>query len=409
MSAAHLPFPVRYRRTRPWGPALDVLGREIANGAPFSRKAIVHRCKGAIDGVVLPAINKMSRELARMDDALVGRWGSTLEFQTLSETALAREYAMFAGAGAQIFAFDESITGMLLRSDVDGVPADALHVPFSHFFLDLEKPIPVPGQDEDGRPYELDGLYVRQDGTALELFPVSPDMAVSTDPFEALGDLSRSLGGRLRLDLRAGADLQTCVREAIAHHVDFYSRRLVAYGERLQSLALDDDEGRGEAEQARHITEKGLAAMKEQAASGDLESRCRLIVALVANMLCYVTAYRDAGSVGWASGTPTDRVAQLERATSDKRRGDLERKLLWDGYRKVVLFGSAGEHDDTGESHGSSRAAHWRRGHWRMQQHGPRNSLRRLTWVRPCIVGGADAAAIAGHVYSVSAAAAHHE
>lgn len=48
-------------------------------------------------------------------------------------------------------------------------------------------------------------------------------------------------------------------------------------------------------------------------------------------------------------------------------------------------------------------AAHWRRGHWRRQPHGPQNAQRKLVWLMPTLVNpGKSTEEVPGHLYLAS-------
>lgn len=61
--------------------------------------------------------------------------------------------------------------------------------------------------------------------------------------------------------------------------------------------------------------------------------------------------------------------------------GDSQRKTL-KGKPEIIAekMPKVGSH--------SAHAAHWVAGHWRQQPHGPKSSLRKLTWIRPYQTSG---------------------
>jgi hypothetical protein len=106
-------------------------------------------------------------------------------------------------------------------------------------------------------------------------------------------------------------------------------------------------------------------------------------VSLIVNGLLYVTAYPQDVLERWQAGTPEKWVQKASHGTAK----ELERnksKLNAMGYVRVHRVGEYfGSVVGTAE-----RSAHWRRGHFRNQAHGPRMSLRRLVWIRPVAVLG---------------------
>lgn len=73
------------------------------------------------------------------------------------------------------------------------------------------------------------------------------------------------------------------------------------------------------------------------------------------------------------------------------------------GYSKVHYCGYALQHEyeAQGGKRGELTEAHWRRGHWRNQPHGPGNGLRKLIWLRPVVVKREKGEPQRGRVYEV--------
>lgn len=73
------------------------------------------------------------------------------------------------------------------------------------------------------------------------------------------------------------------------------------------------------------------------------------------------------------------------------RQGNARPREFWTpnivGFRYQKRATTTGE---TGETAGTGRSVrpHWRRGHFRMQPHGPQRSARRVIWIEPTFVGG---------------------
>jgi hypothetical protein len=56
-------------------------------------------------------------------------------------------------------------------------------------------------------------------------------------------------------------------------------------------------------------------------------------------------------------------------------------------YDRIVVGPTWTEAGLTGDGGGASRRAHFRRGHFRNQAHGPGLTLRRIVWIRPAVIG----------------------
>ena len=105
----------------------------------------------------------------------------------------------------------------------------------------------------------------------------------------------------------------------------------------------------------------------------------RRVMSLVANTLCYLSAYPEDQQTQWLEGAPARLVEQSQSGPPTQVRR--ARSKLWAlGHTRVTRIGMAFEPEAT---QGASKHPHWRRGHWRMQAHGPAHSLRKLLWIHP--------------------------
>lgn len=111
----------------------------------------------------------------------------------------------------------------------------------------------------------------------------------------------------------------------------------------------------------------------------------RKAVQLIANGLCFITAYQGDIRDSWQPGTPQKWIDKATKGTS-KETERARSKLNAMGYRRVLRVGGLFSQ----QAAASPREATWRRGHWRNQAHGPAYSLRRVRWIRPvAVIGGA--------------------
>lgn len=108
---------------------------------------------------------------------------------------------------------------------------------------------------------------------------------------------------------------------------------------------------------------------------------------LIANVLCYVTAYPEDTKYTWQAGTPEKMRLKADTAPP-KEAARATSKLNAMGYRKVQYIG--GEFAAASEKSGARGVSpHWRRGHWRNQRYGPGLSLTKLKWLLPTrVLGG---------------------
>lgn len=83
----------------------------------------------------------------------------------------------------------------------------------------------------------------------------------------------------------------------------------------------------------------------------------------------------------------SDLRARLER-TGQAKRGKIERRMDR-VYDRIVVGPSGAAALKAPEDEGDGVATHWRRGHFRMQAHGPAMSLRKVLWIEPVLVAAA--------------------
>jgi hypothetical protein len=115
----------------------------------------------------------------------------------------------------------------------------------------------------------------------------------------------------------------------------------------------------------------------------------RKAISLITNALCYLTAYPHDDKLMWQHHSPIKLVGLAENGSQkEKIRANSKLKSL--GFSIIHQVGDEfGEQiqADKQDEKSFNRRIHWRRGHWRMQPHGPNNSLRKIIWLRPVRVG----------------------
>lgn len=110
----------------------------------------------------------------------------------------------------------------------------------------------------------------------------------------------------------------------------------------------------------------------------------RQVVNLVANGLCYASAYQDDIREIWPATTPEKLKDKAQGQGKEAQRA--VSKLLSMGYRKVRYIGA-----DFSEAVDDSPgvAPHMRKAHWRNQAYGPGHQLRKLVWIHKTrVLGG---------------------
>lgn len=116
------------------------------------------------------------------------------------------------------------------------------------------------------------------------------------------------------------------------------------------------------------------------------------------NGLCYIGAYPDEIEESYPDSAPSELVEQIQNTPPSKRKR-LVQEITKLGFTRIrfprMNFARS---ERTSEKLGGKVTPYWKRGHWRNQPVGPGRQSRRLTWVRPCKVGGEPQQ---GHIYQV--------
>jgi hypothetical protein len=120
---------------------------------------------------------------------------------------------------------------------------------------------------------------------------------------------------------------------------------------------------------------------------------------LVVNALCYLAYDGREVVLRYPADTP-DNLVRLTQDASRKVADRAHSKLATAGFRKVHICGESLRPKGVAAHGGDTKAAHWRRGHWRNQAHGRGWQQRKLVWIMPVLVGH-DEAPSAGHLYVV--------
>lgn len=403
------PQPVRYA-FKPFAPKLDAIGREMAAGTQLSEDTIMKRLIPAIHDAANADLNTHEaplRAVAREDPAALSKAMGMLmgkhQQRILNEMALAKDYVYFHAAGAQIFEFAPRLAEMFRHSEVTDVPVSQIKLPYSCFYIALTQPIPVPtaASSVTDAPLLFDGVYCRVENGKLVLMPTSPDtteeLASITPRWLYAGQ--SLMHSRPVIDLTMDGTLQDAITASVAS----YQQSVQKYSKNMASHLLTRPEDHPISTQSnvtiQQETEAQINLANAAIENGSIEAASTAIISWVANALCYLTAYRDAGTSVWAEGTPTELIDQIARMNSPTRIAKAEKELAWAGYRRVTLFDVQEHDEDAGGHHHASPETHWRRGHWRMQAHGEGRALRRLTWVRPCLVNRERGLLLHGHLY----------
>ena len=288
-----------------------------------------------------------------------------------AEMALTTAYARFNAAGRQIFELPETLVSMLYKTENDDIELGSIKLPYNaqYLYFGPQKDLVL----DDG--WLVDGAYVEARGESgsgcfrftLTAIHEDSDKKWFLDP-EAY--FSQDLIGS---DF-ATKNLKTAVQEL--------------YNETINSLEQSVDRS-GQIEEAQRETNLQITDVSDENNAVRLQQQAqrfpeyKVALRLIVNALCFITAYPDAIDEEWSSETP---VQYLDNAHSVKDKRKHEIKLLKDGYVRVKLCGRKIS-EKTKNLIGKTKDVHWRKGHWRNQQYGVQNLLRKIIWIMPMLIG----------------------
>jgi hypothetical protein len=244
----------------------------------------------------------------------------------------------FSSGGRNVFTFAPDMVEAFTNTDIDQVIAKDIEFPYTAFYLNFETPEPI---------IMPNGLMF--DGVLV----TNPDPKRRIPSFIVMGVGDRD------------------------PDMPWYKREDWGY---LYQAWLDEKGDVPVMEALRHV---------EQETTGTFPPECDLtnqplfpgeipqleqIMRLVVNAVLYVMRYAADARTTWPAGAPGELV---EQALAGRK--SAERQLTRLGYvrtRRITL-------DEDCDGHAGGIRAHWRRGHWKNQPHGPKNSMRKLILVRP--------------------------
>ncbi len=161
----------------------------------------------------------------------------------------------------------------------------------------------------------------------------------------------------------------------------------------LQYFYTEDEYSRNEIEDFRISTQESFKELK----------RCMQIVF---NTILYINARSQDIQEDWGRDVPKKKIAQIHREPNNAIKKNLEQGLTERGYTKVRYIGrqfsqtSEGKELNNQELSDKTLATHFRRGHFRNQRYGEKNSLSKIIFIPPTIVNANGV--MQGKVYKLS-------
>ncbi len=126
---------------------------------------------------------------------------------------------------------------------------------------------------------------------------------------------------------------------------------------------------------------------------------------LVVNLIFYLVHCAPRVEPRYPPEAPAGLADKIEKAPTEKRRRILAGEMERMGFTRVRFVSEAGLAEERpAAGTGPPVRSHWRRGHWRLQPHGPGLCLLKLLWIRPVLVNAsAQDGPPGGRIYEVPA------
>lgn len=380
--------PERFRGGMPYSKQVETLGKRC-NG--WITPEVMRQISDAWIAAAQAKIHQSSIRARNVSQAKAGR-----RFIRLSEMLF--HYAAFCAHGRQIFDIPPQLSEMFSRTDVDDVTAEQLKLPYTEVYLHFGPQSALALEDgwipEGAYVQEMKGDTFRVIQIGLTFAP--PDLQtyqqfeLHPEPFYSLAIPEKYLGLPLSeaLDLLLAEKLKDLQAEEMQHPLAQAQKEAAQAGVELVSL-------------------QSHRARQERAALPGLHRTGVAMLRLVVNSLIYLTAYPKDIETTWPKTAPTHLLKELGNTKSRNEQARILSRLAAQGYTPVHLCGQSLVRELSKQAQSPKAdgavAAHWRRGHWRRQPHGPQNALRKLVWLRPTLVNaGNPEDASTGHIYQVS-------
>ena len=290
---------------------------------------------------------------------------------------MAMQHAAWVRFGKQIFELSPGLVQAFHLTDVKNASFEGLHLPYQSFFLHFGLQ-PDLVFDDPGRlsPEYVDGAYIWRDAIGTIVI----ELTLTRPPGEEPSNLP---GIQISIDsdlARLGAE------DAINQAVDRALQKSGGSATEQQALPLDLNQ------EVRCEEAKMLEAARDVLTK---------TASLISNALFYLSEPQDDLTIKVEEGAP---LALAKKALKGKpgQQQQAKQALNAEGYAIVRYCGA--HFSRPGANDGSSSEltkAHWRRGHWRNQPHGPQFTLIKRVWIRPVLVKAEAETPDVGRVYTV--------
>lgn len=373
--------------------------RRLRGGAAFARAEA--RTIGD-----LPTMQNVGRQMnfviARYNDALTHMPFDDRPANNDVAMGMANEFSfavLFVAGGRNCFMVPANLVSMLMRTDAAQVKVGDIELPFRRFYIAFEGGLSF---GLPGSPNRVDGAYVVLNGRKLGLF-VTTRSTTAADG----GLMQRILHPEPRFLAYLDLDdpdmmLDAAIEKAIADN---------EIGARPPDGAVENLHA-GIEEQRAAAHEMGVELQRpeisgfERDAAFTLEALPvgRRIIALLANVFCYLSTKPDLDKPAWPAQAPRSKVHEAKQAPTERRRAVAMDRLADMGLfavRRLTFEGAPAASSRPTSGSSFDMTPHWRRGHWRRQPHGLAHAQRRLTWIKPVLVRGDLGETPKGRIYEL--------
>lgn len=373
--------PMRWMRTRPFAlKAVQKYARDCGRALPTPENM-----QTMLD-IVVSHFDALPFE--RRADASVALFNQ--------EMSIAMHVGRYATHGRNVFLLSPGLVEAFDNTDLDGVRIADVKLPHESLYMSFGDAFEG---SLAGPPNRIDGAYVSQSTDARMQIVVTSRRTDIRDDDARAWPQSREPYYNAPLDVSdPERTFDSAIQEALAA-AEIKTQFDGGKPERALADVFQRDGRTVSVFDVRGRTERLLA---EQASAG--LPLFRRALGIVVNALCYLNSEREEDNdkpAIFPADAPPD-LTNLALGDLGQKSAAASIELLKRGYTRVCLLGGKLRRLSDHEGAGASPVAHTRRGHWRLQPHGPERALRRRIWIKPMLVRGDLGDAAAGRVYNVS-------
>ncbi len=370
--------PERYRRTRPFSKKVASAYQSTAGINPPTSESLE-----AISNIIMNTYND--------EISLIPRESRPTEIRLLMrEPSMASYYGAYCAYGRNIFHLNDEILEEFLYTDIKTVPIGFVDFPYDCFYISF------------GSIKELtlhhDNCYV--DGAYIFAFSGFPlQIALTTlsstwnysSRYEWIFNPDRYYYMTIERD-DPSATFGILINNALKNEIEAHQNNEETFRTGIYEL---EDRSVSLINKCPENTKKN-----QKEISFGFDTFC-VALNLIVNAICYISQYKSEIEESWPEDTPQSLLSKLKNTKTPKQTQRIVSKLISMGYTKLKVCGNSFKKQNL-QDDGNQIRSHWRRGHWRQQPYGEALKERKMTWIRPTIVGRDKNSLNSGHIYELS-------